>query len=232
MASFDVSFQARKGEILGVCGLSGSGRSELARVLCGIDPADRGKMYLDGEELPAERMNSRVMRGIGYLTEDRKYEGLALRLSVDENILSAIIPKLSRGLIYHKEEGKEKVNALMEELSIYPNDPTKTLTNLSGGNQQKVLMAKWMATEPKVMVLDEPTRGVDIGAKMIIHQTIEKLAEIGNTVILISSDLPELVSLSDRVMIMRKGHFIDEMQREMCSEESLLLAANGEGSGV
>ena len=118
---------------------------------------------------------------------------------------------------------------LIGELSIYPPDPGRTVGNLSGGNQQKVLLAKWLASEPKVLILDEPTRGVDIGAKMTIHSSIEKLAREGVAMILISSDLPELVGLSDRVMIMRKGHFTREMGFEECTEESLLLAANGEG---
>jgi ribose transport system ATP-binding protein len=225
----DVSFSARKGEILGICGLSGAGRSELARVICGLDGADEGTIRLDGEAVPAGNMDDRVALGIGYLTEDRKYEGVALRLSVEDNILSAIIPRLSKHHLYRKQDGMSAVKDLIEELSIYPPDPGRTVANLSGGNQQKVLLAKWMATEPRVLVLDEPTRGVDIGAKMIIHDAIERLAERGNTVLLISSDLPELVGLSDRVMIMRKGHFIKEMSQDVCSEESLLLAANGEG---
>jgi ABC-type sugar transport system ATPase subunit len=225
----DVSFSAHQGEILGICGLSGAGRSELARVLCGLDPADDGTVELEGESLPKERMAERVIRGIGYMTEDRKSEGLALRLSVEDNILSTIIPRLTRGHIYNKQKGLDRVAELMKELSVYPPDATKTVATLSGGNQQKVLLAKWMAAEPKVFVLDEPTRGVDIGAKMVIHDVIEKLAEKGNTIILISSDLPELVGLADRVMIMRKGHFIKEMPHEKCSEETLLLAANGEG---
>ena len=125
------------------------------------------------------------------------------------------------------------MDRLIGELSIYPPDPSRTVGNLSGGNQQKVLLAKWLASEPKVLILDEPTRGVDIGAKMTIHASIEKLAREGCTVLLISSDLPELVGLCDRVMIMRKGHFIREMQYSECSEESLLLAANGDtGTGL
>jgi len=173
-------------------------------------------------------MAARVMEGIGYLTEDRKIEGLALRLQVDENILSAVTPRLTRGLIYNKRHGRKQVKELIDKLSIYPPVPSRTAATLSGGNQQKVLLAKWMATEPKVLMLDEPTRGVDIGAKMIIHDTIEDLAKKGSAVLIISSDLPELVRLCDRVIIMRKGHFTGEMPREECTEESLLLAANKE----
>jgi ABC-type sugar transport system ATPase subunit len=225
-----VSFQAKAGEILGVCGLSGAGRSELARVLVGLDPADSGRVELDGEPVEGRTMARFLEKGIAYLSEDRKSEGLALRLSVGDNTLAAVIPRLSKGLIYSRRRGAGLVEKLLKELSVYPMDPGRDVSNLSGGNQQKVLLAKWLATEPKVLILDEPTRGVDIGAKMIIHEAVERLAAAGNTVVLISSDLPELVGLSDRIMIMRKGRFIKEMGFEECTEESVLLAANGEES--
>ncbi|MFZ4616255.1 MAG: sugar ABC transporter ATP-binding protein, partial [Rectinemataceae bacterium] len=228
----DVSFEGRRGEILGICGLSGAGRTELARVLVGLDRSDCGSIEIDGKAVRGSTMAAYLEQGIAYLTEDRKVEGLALRLPVDDNVLSAIVDRLSSALVFSKAKGAPMVKRLIAELSIYPPDPLRTVSNLSGGNQQKVLLAKWLASEPKVLILDEPTRGVDIGAKMIIHKSIEKLAKEGCTVILISSDLPELVGLSDRVMIMRKGHFIREMDYGECSEESLLLAANGDvGTG-
>jgi ABC-type sugar transport system ATPase subunit len=223
-----VSLEARRGEILGICGLSGAGRTELARVLTGFDRADEGSIELDGEPVRGSSMADSLSRGISYLTEDRKTEGLAVRLPMDDNVLSAIVDRLSRVGVFSKLRGRPRVERLIEELSIYPADPTRTVGNLSGGNQQKVLLAKWLATEPKVLILDEPTRGVDIGAKMTIHASIEKLARGGCAVLLISSDLPELVGLCDRVMIMRKGHFIREMPYRECTEESLLLAANGD----
>ena len=226
----DVSFQARHGEILGICGLSGAGRTELARVLVGLDKADEGSIELDGKRVKGSSMAAFLEQGIAYLTEDRKIEGLSLRLAVDDNILSAIVDRLSSASVFSKSRGAPVVERLIGELSIYPPDPSRTVGNLSGGNQQKVLLAKWLASEPRVLILDEPTRGVDIGAKMTIHASIEKLAREGSTVLLISSDLPELVGLCDRVMIMRKGHFTREMNYSECSEESLLLAANGEGS--
>jgi ribose transport system ATP-binding protein len=225
-----VDFDARKGEILGICGLSGAGRSELARVLVGLDPSDTGEMVLDGEKLQGKGMAYYLDKGVAYLTEDRKSEGLAIRLSAEDNILSTITSRLTKGLVYNRRSGAGIMDKLIKELSVYPADPSRTVGNLSGGNQQKVLLAKWMAGEPKVLILDEPTRGVDIGAKMIIHEAVERLADAGNTVILISSDLPELVGLSDRVMIMHKGRFTREMPYEQCSEEALLLAANGEES--
>jgi ribose transport system ATP-binding protein len=225
----DISFEARRGEIVGICGLSGAGRTELARVLVGLDRADEGSIELDGTKVKGSTMADFLEQGIAYLTEDRKLEGLALRLAVDDNLLSAIVDRLSRASVYSKSRGKQIVERLIGELAIYPPDPARPVGNLSGGNQQKVLLAKWIASEPKVLILDEPTRGVDIGAKMTIHTAIEKLAREGSTVLLISSDLPELVGLSDRVMIMRKGHFTKEMSYEECDEEGLLLAANGEG---
>jgi len=224
-----ISFEARRGEILGICGLSGAGRTELARVLVGLDRADEGRMELDGLKLQGASMAAFLGQGVAYLTEDRKTEGLALRLSVGDNILAPIVDQLTAGLLYSKRRGESTVKRLIDELSIYPPDPSRPVGNLSGGNQQKVLLAKWLASEPKVLILDEPTRGVDIGAKMTIHSSIEKLAREGVAVILISSDLPELVGLSDRVMVMRKGHFTREMSFAECTEESLLLAANGEG---
>ena len=224
----DVHFEARRGEILGICGLSGAGRTELAKVLTGLDRADEGSIELDGKPVRGSTMADFLEQGISYLTEDRKTEGLAVRLPVDDNVLSAIVDRLSSVGVFSKARGKPRVDRLIGELSIYPPDPSRTVGNLSGGNQQKVLLAKWLASEPKVLILDEPTRGVDIGAKMTIHASIEKLSREGCTVLLISSDLPELVGLCDRVMIMRKGHFIREMQYSECSEESLLLAANGD----
>jgi len=228
----DVSFEARRGEILGICGLSGAGRTELARVLTGLDHAEEGSIELDGTPVHGSSMADFLEQGISYLTEDRKTEGLAVRLAVDDNVLSAMVDRLSSAGVFAKARGRPVVERLIGELSIYPPDPSRTVSNLSGGNQQKVLLAKWLATDPRVLILDEPTRGVDIGAKMTIHRSIEKLAREGCTVLLISSDLPELVGLCDRVMIMRRGHLVREMAYSECSEESLLLAANGEGTAT
>ena len=224
----DIDMTVHAGEIVGICGLSGAGRSELAQVICGVEKADAGTIILDGEAIERLSMAKRVMKGLGYLTEDRKLEGLALRLAMHDNILSAMIPQLSRGIIYNNRYGRDMAKRLVKDLSIYPTDLSRTAGNLSGGNQQKLLLAKWMAIKPKVLLLDEPSRGVDVGAKMTIHETIERLAKEGSAVVIISSDLPELVRLSDRVIIMRKGHFTRVMEQEELSEESLLLAANTE----
>ncbi len=224
----NISFDVRKGEIVGICGLAGSGRSELARSIVSADPTDDGEIYLDGKKVKAKNMNAALKAGIAYLTENRKAEGLALRMSVEENLLAAMIPKLSKGLFYSRKKGKEPMDDLIEMLDISAPSTNSMVSNLSGGNQQKVLFAKWLAIKPRVLILDEPSRGVDIGAKMQIHHVIEDLANHGHAIIVISSDLPELVGLSDRSMIMRNGHFIGEIGRDELSEDTLLLAANGE----
>lgn len=225
----DVSFHVNSGEILGICGLAGSGRSELARAIAGVDPIDEGEVFVDNVKAKYKSMSKALRYGIAYLTENRKTQGLALRISVGENTLSALIPQHTRYFIYSKRRGRKILEEAIKELQIYPTDPSRMVNNLSGGNQQKVLMAKWLATRPKVFIIDEPTRGVDIGAKMIIHKAVQKLADQGNAVILISSDLPELTGLSNRIMVMQRGYFIGEMKEGEFNEETALLAANGEG---
>ena len=225
----EVNFTAYEGEVLGIGGLSGAGRSELARVLVGLDDKDAGEVYLHGKKIRLSNMGKMMEKGIAYLTENRKTEGLALRLTLRENVLVSLVPWHSAGGVYNQTLGEPKLKELIRELSIYPPDPERMMNNLSGGNQQKVLLAKWMAIEPRVLILDEPTRGVDIGAKQIIHKSIERLAKEGHTIILVSSDLPELVALSNRILIMRQGRFIKEMSHEESTEETVLLAANGEG---
>ncbi len=227
----NVSFHLHKGEILGVVGLAGSGRTELGRCLCGADRVDSGTITVDGEKVIIKSMNQMLGKGVAYLSENRKTEGLALRLTNQENLFSTIISKFSTYGIYFPKRGESLLKDLYEKLHIYPQDPGVTTSNLSGGNQQKVLLAKWLATHPKVLILDEPTRGVDVGAKKLIHETIVQLAEEGLSVILLSSDLPELVTLSDRVMVMRQGHIIGDLnKKDGFDENKVLLAANGERS--
>jgi len=225
----NVSFELNHGEILGIVGLAGSGRTELGRCLSGADKVDYGSIVLDDEKITINNMAQMLDKGIAYLSENRKTEGLALRLSNRNNILSSIISRLSRFFFFIPSKGDPILSELYKKLNIYPYDPGITTSNLSGGNQQKVLLAKWLSTKPKVLILDEPTRGVDVGAKKLIHETIVKLAEEGMSVILLSSDLPELVALSDRVAVMRQGHLIGDLKKEDGFDENkVLLAANGE----
>jgi ABC-type sugar transport system ATPase subunit len=228
----DISFHVKAGETLAICGLAGAGRTELARAIVGIDEYDEGKLILEGKPVAFKNMFEAIQSGVVYLTECRKIDGLAVRLTVGENTLAASIPGFSKGIFYKPSSATGTVDTLINMLSIYPPEPNRPVTNLSGGNQQKVLMAKWLATAPKVLILDEPTRGVDIGAKEIIHKAVAELAKRGSAVILLTSDLPEMVGLSDRAMIMRNGHLIGEVPGEDINESTLLLAANGEGNYV
>jgi ABC-type sugar transport system ATPase subunit len=225
-----VSFTIRAGEILGLAGLSGAGRTELARSLCGIDPVDAGRVYLGGRPVRVRNYRRAIRLGLAYLTEDRKSQGLALRMTMSENALASLIPRHCRWGVYSARRGAGLLERLVRMLDIHPPDPRRMTGTLSGGNQQKVLLAKWLASDPDVLVLDEPTRGVDVGAKVIIHRAIAEAADRGKAVLLISSDLPELVGLSDRILVMRRGHLIGRIDKASATEASVLLAANGEGA--
>lgn len=224
----EVSFEVHEGEILGLCGLAGAGRTEMAQSIIGVDPMSSGEIYMDGKKVNNKNLLSTMKAGIAYVTENRKQLGLALRLSMAENLHSASFHKLAKGLFISRHAGDEKMKELGDMLQIYPYDPERIVSNFSGGNQQKILLAKWLSIAPRMLILDEPSRGVDIGAKMLIHDVIRKMAEEGHAILLISSDLPELTGLADRVIVMKKGHLIGELSREYISEENLLLAANGE----
>ena len=228
----DISFSVRAGETLAICGLAGSGRTELARAIVGVDEYDEGEMMLEGKKVRFKSMFQAIQSGVVYLTESRKTDGLAIRLPAGENVMAAHIPNMSKGQYYKPGFGAALVKQLMEDLCVYPPEPGRPVTNFSGGNQQKILMAKWLATNPKVLILDEPTRGVDIGAKEIIHRAVAELAACGSAVILLTSDLPEMAGLSDRAMVLRNGHVIGEIHKEEINESTLLLAANGGGKHV
>ena len=221
----DISLTLHRGEILGVAGLVGAGRTELARSLCRIDPLHSGTVTLDGAPVARGGPSAAIRSGLAYLTEDRKGDGLALRLTVSDNVLAAATPgRTQKGWLAPRSGG---VAALLDQLAVQPRDPRRQAAGLSGGNQQKALLARWLAVNPEVLFLDEPTRGVDVAAKAAIHEAIVRLAEAGKCIVLVSSDLPELVALSDRVLVMRQGRVAAELDREQCSEEAVLLAANG-----
>jgi len=227
----NISFYAKAGEIIGICGLTGSGRSEMARSICGVDPLDSGEIFIHGKKVLIKNLTQAIKHKLIYLTEDRKNEGLALRLTLGENLLVLLMPKFTEGILYREQKGEKVCKKFINKLLITPQDPKKCISNFSGGNQQKALIAKYLTINAKILFLDEPTKGVDVGAKEIIHQVIREHVNNGNTVIFISSDLTELLSLSDRIYVMRYGHFIEEIQAKNCNEETLLLSANG-GGGI
>ncbi len=223
-----VRFFIREGEILGIGGLTGAGRTELARCLCGIDQADDGDIVFDHHYIDPTSMRQCMKKGIGYLSEDRKLHGLALRLSAAANTSSAVNVKCGRLLSSQRQ--RDLFFRQAGQLLLQPSDPRRQVSQFSGGNQQKILLGKWLAMAPEVLILDEPTRGVDVGAKQIIHEAIAQLADQGKCILLITSDLPELVTLSDRVIIMRKGCITGEMSKSELSENAVLLAANADST--
>ena len=227
-----VNFELHKGEVLAIEGLAGSGRTEIAKAIIGADEHHGGKIYFRGKEVRYKNFGEAIKDGIGYLTEDRKLLGLALNQPVVDNVLSCVVDRYSHGILYSNRWNEKLVDERINEISVYPADQTRLINSFSGGNQQKILMAKWMAAEVDVLILDEPTRGVDINAKQIIHNAIRRFVEAGHAAILISSDLPEIVGLADRAVILREGHIIGEIPKEGITENSLLMAANGKGEYV
>ena len=225
----DVSFHARAGEILGIAGLSGAGRTELARSISGLDPLDEGVVEVRGREIRSRGYGDAVARGLCYVSEDRKTDGLFLRLTLSRNITSALIPTHSVYGMYSAGHEERVAQDMVDKLDIHAGGISSEVATLSGGNQQKVLLGKWITMEPSVLFLDEPTRGVDIGSKKTIHDAIIRLADGGAAIILISSDLTELVGLADRVLVMRAGHMVGELGKESLAEDTVLLAINGHG---
>jgi ribose transport system ATP-binding protein len=200
--------------------------------MCGLDPIDAGSVEIAGGELAHHSYSTAIDHGLLYLSEDRKADGLFLRLPVKQNLVSAIIPRNSTCGLYSTTHETSTADRLIEKLDIITASAAEDVSNLSGGNQQKVLLGKWIDADPTVLILDEPSRGVDVKAKMKIHHAVIELADRGTTVILISSDLPELVGLSDRVIVIRNGRLIGEMPKDRLCEESVLLAMNGELNAV
>jgi ABC-type sugar transport system ATPase subunit len=206
----DVSLTVRAGEIVGIAGLVGSGRSELARAIAGADRIDAGTVRIDGQVRRIRSPSDGIAAGIAFLTEERKKDGLFMELSLAANTTFADIAAVSRqGVLRHRTE-RSRARRLLESLSVDPPSPGALAKSLSGGNQQKVLFARWLFSEPKVLILDEPTRGVDVGARAAIHRLIHDLAEQGAAVLMISSEIEEVLGLAHRVLVMRRGSITRE----------------------
>lgn len=224
----DVSFELFPGEILGIAGLMGSGRTELARCLFGIDRLDSGEVLIRGRRVSIGDASSAIKAGLALIPEDRRLQGLVLQHSVRDNLLLPLLPGLRRGPLIDDSAGSRMVDALVQKLGIRVANPARPVALLSGGNQQKVVIAKWMATQPEVLIMDEPTAGVDIGTKSEIITMVRKFTAGGKSVILISSELPELLAVSDRVLVLHEGSVHRTLDRtEIPHEESLQLAVQG-----
>lgn len=224
----NISFRLYPGEILGVAGLMGSGRSEMVRAIFGIDPINGGEIFVKGKKCTIKDPVDAINAGIALIPEDRRMQGLILQHSVKENIILPIISKIKRGIFLDNRKANDIAETFVKTLNIKTDDIFKTARLLSGGNQQKIVLAKWLANNPDILILDEPTIGVDIGAKTEIMDIIRKLADSGKAVLVISSELQELLAVSDRIIVVHGGEVVKELKRkEIHSEEVLQHAIQG-----
>ncbi len=223
----EVSFELRAGEITGMAGLVGAGRSEIARAIFGIDRPLAGSVMINGAMLIPGNPRAAIASGIAFAPEDRKEQGLILEMAISDNIALAGLPRLSRGGFINDRAVNAQAEQMRERLSIRTTDIHKAAGQLSGGNQQKVVLAKWLALQPAVFLLDEPTRGVDVGSKREIYEVIESLAAQGAAVLMISSDLEEVLRLSDRVLVLHEGRLAGELPHAAMSEEAVMSLATG-----
>jgi ribose transport system ATP-binding protein len=223
----DISLKAYRGEVLGIAGLMGAGRTELARVIFGADLIDSGEIYIDGEKVNIKTPHDAINKGIGFLTEDRKGQGLVLGLGVRENITLANLNKMTKKLFCNKQREKELSEEFVEQLNIKTPGTEQKVRFLSGGNQQKVVLAKWLCTQCNILIFDEPTRGIDVGAKVEIYKLMNQLVQGGKAVLMISSELPEILGMSDRILVMHEGRITGEFMREEATQEKIMKCATG-----
>ena len=223
-----VSFTVRAGEIVGLAGLMGSGRTELARALFGIDKLDSGELKLHGKVVSISNPQQAISHGLALIPEDRRAQGLVLEHSVRDNLLLPLLDRIRKGPLVSAAAARELSDKLIERFAVKVDNPGRPVRLLSGGNQQKVVLAKWLGTEPDILILDEPTAGVDIGTKSEILEMIRNLADEGKAVIVISSEYPELLAVSDRILVLRDGAISADLPRsDIADEETLQLAVQG-----
>ena len=221
----DVSFYVRKGEILGFAGLMGAGRTETVRAMFGADPLESGEIYLHGKKVEIKSPSDAVKHGIGYLSEDRKRYGLAVGLSVKDNSVMAYLENFTSGPFVDDNKIEATTKEYVEKINVKTPTTKQLIKNLSGGNQQKVVIAKWLIRNCEVLIFDEPTRGIDVGAKSEIYKLMNKLAEEGKAIIMISSELPELLRMSDRILVMCEGHKSGELDISEANQTEIMRYA-------
>ena len=218
---------ARSGEVLGLAGLVGAGRTELARTMFGIDAPLSGEILMEGKRLDLKGPADAIRAGIGLVPEDRRLQGLVIEMTVRENVTLAELRRLSTYGIIRQVEERERAQEMVDRLGVRTYGLTQEVQLLSGGNQQKVVLAKWLSLEPKLLILDEPTRGVDVGAKQEIYHLITGLTKAGVAVIMISSEMEEILGMSDRVLVMHEGSIAGELSRDGLTEENIMTLATG-----
>ena len=223
----DINIKAKKGEVLGISGLMGAGRTEIMRSVFGLDPKDSGEVFVDGKKIEIKNPADAIKNKIGFVTENRQEEGLILDESIRENISLLNFDKFSKNSFIDKAKEKNLSDNLVDSFKVKTQSSESKISDLSGGNQQKVVFAKWYAIGPEILILDEPTKGVDVGAKREIYDLIKELTKKAVSIILISSDLPELISLSNRIYVIHEGKIQGELLKKDASQEKIMTLATG-----
>jgi len=231
-AFYDVSFSLRAGEIVGMAGLVGAGRSEIAQTIFGVLKPTSGSVSINGSPVEIRDPMQMIDLGVAYLPEDRDTQGLVTEFSVASNISLPVVGKLSSGGFLRRDRERHLAERYARDFQIKTGDVQDLITSLSGGNRQKAVLAKWLTTNPSVLILDEPTHGIDVGAKIQVHEKIHELARSGIAVLLISSDLPEILGMSDRIIVVADGRVAAELPRAEATQERVLLAASAAHNGA
>lgn len=227
----NVTLRVYAGEILGIAGLVGAGRSELARVIFGADPVDEGEIIIGGRNIKKNTPKNSISSGVGYVTENRAHDGLVHSLSVRKNLTLPILERIRKWFFVREAQEREFSKGCVDRFNIIAPSIEQEVRYLSGGNQQKVILAKWISINPSVLILDEPTRGIDVGAKSEVYILMRKLADKGTAIIMISSELPEIIGMSDRILVMHDGKLMGELFPEDVTEEKILMLATGQKGG-
>ncbi len=228
----DASFQVRAGEVVGMAGIVGAGRTKLARAIFGVDPVDSGEVWVEGRRIKLGNPREAKRRGIGFVTEDRQGQGIVPPLSVAENLsLASLERNTSVGLLNRREQRKQ-ARKMIEDLNIRTPGPEQEIRHLSGGNQQKVVIGKWLLADSRVLIMDEPTRGIDVGAKVEVYELMNELTENGAGILMISSDLPEVLGMSDRILVMSEGRITGELSVDGATQENVMELATQESEAV
>jgi rhamnose transport system ATP-binding protein len=226
----DVSFTVRSGEIVGLAGLVGAGRSEVARAIFGIDRHDAGSVAIRGKALPNGSPLAAMSAGVAFVPEDRRQQGLVMEMAIDHNVALASLRQLRRrGLIFRSSE-RELASDWAVKLRLKFGRLKNPVATLSGGNQQKVVLSKWLARGPALLIVDEPTRGIDVATKAEVHRLLDELVAQGVAVLMISSELPEVLGMADRILVLREGRLVAEMTRDAADEDSVMRAATGQAA--
>ena len=223
----NINIKLKRGEVLGIVGLIGAGRTEMACGICGIEKPDSGEMTLEGKPMKVSNFKDAIVQGLTYMTEDRKKQGLYLDFDISKNLTCSNLDKVPNKKIINRREENRIAHDFAERMRIKCSSVEQKVGSLSGGNQQKVMLSKWVFTDPKVLILDEPTRGIDVGEKAQIHKMMRAYANSGIGVIIISSEMPEIIGMSDRVLVMHKGEIIGELSGDEITEKNMIFLATG-----